>query len=166
MGDIALHVPGAEDSSAVLTFASRGATTAGGELLGNVEALVALLQGRSRDGASLESAGAKGSGASLQTRSTTVVGVVVRGLGGRRRRAGRSGGVALQVVGVPLPALRALRRRLVGGRLVGNTAALARVPVPAARRALVTRRRGRRRSGGTTVRQAALLLSEPRIQLR
>ena len=111
--DIALDVPSTRDDGAVLARAERSATTAGGELLGSVEALVVASQsGRAHDGASLLAVRTERSIAGLHTGTTMVV-VVPRRLRRSRRRR-RSTGMALVVVAAPGPATRALRRRTVG----------------------------------------------------
>lgn len=113
LGDVALDVPSTWDDGAVLARAEGSATTAGGELLGGVEALVVASQSsRAHDGASLLAVRAERSVAGLHTGTTMVI-IVPRRLRRSRRRR-RSTGMALVIVAAPGPATRALRRRAVG----------------------------------------------------
>lgn len=162
---VATNIPSTLDSSAILTGTSGGATTAGGQFGSGINTLVVTSEAtKTLDSASLETAGAKVDRAGFSVTLVVTVTRLSRSVG--RLAGGRSGsggsGVTFEVVAIPVPSLRALRRRHLGRWVVGDTASLTGVPVPAGRRALITTG-GLGRVGRSTVRKATILLAEVEV---
>ena len=150
------------NSSAVLAGASGDAAAARGKLGRGVEAFVVTRHvHQALDGASSHRVRAESDRTRLSMTLVASITGRLRGSAGCGRRLR----VALEVAGVPVAALRALRRwaaRRLGSRR--NTALLSSVPVPAVGRARRARR-GAGRVGLTAMGKAALLLTEAIRQL-
>ncbi len=159
---VATNVPRAIDRRAVLAGTGGRTATARLDVVAGVGALVVTAQaGEAHDRARLQRVRAKRHRARLGVVALPVaaaVAIAVAGAGLARRlagggRRGRAMRVAALRAVVPAPAAAALRGRLVG--VVGDTAALAGVPLPVGRARGAARGRGR--VGRTTVGQAARL---------
>lgn len=153
------NIPTTLNSRAVHSRAGRSTSTTRGEVGGGVEALVVPVEtGQATDHAGLHVVRAEFVSARFEL---AFVPVVATGLGRRRRRRDGGGFGRLAASGgivVPFPFAGALGRGVLLRGLLGNAALLARVPFPAARRALLATLRRRRRVALATVRKTTVLV--------
>lgn len=124
-----------------MSGAGGSAATAGGQFGSDIDTLVITSKAREAlESTSLQAAWTKVDRARLSMTLIVTMTRLSRSIGRLAGRGSGSGGsrVALEIVAIPVPSIGALRRRHLRGRMVGDTASLASVPVPARRRTLVT----------------------------